>query len=214
MTPLLILFMIIIAMILVYYCIHLKSVEHFNESIIKSLNSIKLEQFGTTTPISIGGQQYNVQKSFDNKEEAGAFLSKLNIQNQKFITKLRAEYPNNEAVKLLVKRYRVNNISEVDPNNKSGSTSYIVNKGKEIGFCVRQKENPEKFNNFNTTMYVVLHEMAHLASKTYGHGTEFRNNFKFLLNEAHRQGVYESVNYMARPSSYCGIMISEIPPNF
>ena len=33
-------------------------------------------------------------------------------------------------------------------------------------------------------MYVALHEVSHIATKSIGHNDEFWNNFKFMITEA------------------------------
>jgi hypothetical protein len=60
-------------------------------------------------------------------------------------------------------------------------------------------------------MFVIIHELAHIASKTVGHNTEFYDNFKFLLNEATELGVYKPVNYGHNPEEYCGINVTNNP---
>ena len=33
-------------------------------------------------------------------------------------------------------------------------------------------------------MFVIIHELSHIMSKSIGHNSEFYDNFKFLLKEA------------------------------
>ena len=40
-------------------------------------------------------------------------------------------------------------------------------------------------------MFVAIHELAHIMSKTYGHNDEFRENFIFLLDNASKCGIYD-----------------------
>jgi len=46
-------------------------------------------------------------------------------------------------------------------------------------------------------------------SVTIGHNAEFYQNFRFLLQEAVQEGLYQPVDYMANPVNYCGIIIQE-----
>ena len=40
-------------------------------------------------------------------------------------------------------------------------------------------------------MFVTIHELAHVMTKSIGHKTEFWDNFKFLLQEAKDSGIHE-----------------------
>jgi hypothetical protein len=41
-----------------------------------------------------------------------------------------------------------------------------------------------------------------------GHGTEFVQNFAFLLTEAVEQGIYIKEHYSQNPVNYCGMQIA------
>ena len=91
-------------------------------------------------------------------------------------------------------------------------TSYSVNKGEKLVFCLRHRDGPNKgiLQDLNTLMFVALHEMSHLASKSYHHTPEFNDNFKFLMREAIHCGVYQKIKL---PKKYCGITITSSPLN-
>ena len=76
-----------------------------------------------------------------------------------------------ESLKRLKKNYRPNNITESSPGNKY--TSYSINKGDKIVFCLRSKDGSNKLEDINTMMFVAIHELAHLMTKSIGHTTEF-----------------------------------------
>jgi hypothetical protein len=66
----------------------------------------------------------------------------------------------------------------------------------------------------NTVMFVVLHEMAHLMTEqlsTGKHTSEFWANFRRLLEDASKIGVYSPVNYSRTPVDYCGMQITDSP---
>ena len=44
-------------------------------------------------------------------------------------------------------------------------------------------------------MFVTLHELSHIATKTIGHKSEFWENFKFLLQQAKEAGIHNPVDY-------------------
>lgn len=85
------------------------------------------------------------------------------------------------------------------------NTTYVLNKGQEISICL------ENFKNENDLFFVVLHELAHLGCFEYGHGTEFVNFFKFLLEKAIKSNQYSYVNYKTSPTEYCDILINSTP---
>ena len=45
-------------------------------------------------------------------------------------------------------------------------------------------------------MFVAFHEMAHVMSLSVGHTDEFWNNFKFILKNAIKIGVYKYVDFL------------------
>jgi len=96
-------------------------------------------------------------------------------------------------------------IYENDPSSKL--TSFSVNKGEEIAFCLRSKESNE-LHQLNLIMYVALHEMAHIACPEIGHGALFKKIFKFLTEISIELGLYKLDNYESSPVEYCGMMLS------
>jgi hypothetical protein len=101
----------------------------------------------------------------------------------------------------------------VENDMTSGDTSYSENKGQKIVVCLRDKTKPPEFPliDENTVMFVMLHEMAHLMTETIGHTQEFWLNFKRILHDAVKIGIYTSVNYAQKPTPYCGMTITDNP---
>ena len=90
-------------------------------------------------------------------------------------------------------------------------TSYSVNKGEELVFCLRLKKEGDKLVPKNTILFVALHELSHLMTLTLGHGEDFWNNFRFILKVAIDQNIYQSVDFNNNPVAYCGIQITDAP---
>lgn len=84
---------------------------------------------------------------------------------------------------------------------REGDSAYTENKSV-ITLCLK---NPEtgKFYSLNTLMYVALHELGHIISKTHGHNEEFKRNFATLLRQATKVGIYDP--RVPIPQTYCGI---------
>ena len=60
-------------------------------------------------------------------------------------------------------------------------------------------------------MFVALHEISHIATKSIGHKQEFWDNFKFILEEAVEIKIYKPVDYKKKPISYCSLNITDNP---
>ena len=96
-------------------------------------------------------------------------------------------------------------IYETDPS--SDLTSYSVNKGEELSFCLKSKKTGQH-HEINLLLYVALHEMAHIACPETGHGELFKELFKFLTEEAIKINIYKKDDYSAQPIEYCGMILS------
>ena len=112
-------------------------------------------------------------------------------------------------IKRLKKNYNGDVIAE-SPKN-SGSTSYSINKGEKIYLCIRQRNQQDELVDLNTITFVALHELAHLMTKSVGHTEEFWNNFKFILQEAINDGLYQYQDFRKNPVKYCGTLIADTP---
>lgn len=173
-----------------------------------------------------GDKQIKVDNNFINYPHAGKILSILDEKNKILIKHLNQKFINNETfgnnhepnqlviingVKQLTKNYNTNNLEENTPII-GGDTSYSLNKGKLIKICLRNIKEDYTIHDLNTITFVVLHELAHVFSKSYGHNNEFWINFKFLLQEANDINLIEIVDYHKEPISYCnGMMITYNP---
>ena len=60
-------------------------------------------------------------------------------------------------------------------------------------------------------MYVALHEVSHISTKSIGHNDEFWQNFKFMITEAKAINVYNPIDYKKEQVRYCGMNISDNP---
>ena len=104
---------------------------------------------------------------------------------------------------------RIQSVTIAESRETSSSTSYSVNKGEELVFCLRSKKEWNKFHNFNTIMYVALHEISHIACPEYGHGPLFKKIFAFITQVAIELNIYVHVDFNKSPEEYCGIYITE-----
>lgn len=90
-------------------------------------------------------------------------------------------------------------------------TSYSVNKGEQLVFCMRSRKNSakDKTHDINLMMYVVLHEISHIACPEYGHTQMFKDIFKFITQNAIAMGIYTPIDFKNIPTEYCGMTITD-----
>ncbi|ATZ80748.1 hypothetical protein BMW23_0702 [Bodo saltans virus] len=118
------------------------------------------------------------------------------------------KYPEyTEYINLLHKKAKYIVLLESTQNNVY--TSYSVNKGEKIVFCLRTKTTGDKLHDLNLIMYVVLHELAHVACPIYdNHGPLFMKIFKFLTQRAIELNLYQKIEFDKKPEKYCGMDIT------
>lgn len=91
----------------------------------------------------------------------------------------------------------------------SADVAYSVGKGA-ISLCVRGPGGGVE--GLNTSMFVLLHELAHVATDQYGHSSDFWDNMRFLLELADASGAYEYQRFEAGPpQAYCGTPLTSSP---
>jgi hypothetical protein len=149
-------------------------------------------------------------RNMSDKSQAANTLAVIKSNMRKLINYLQTNIDNfpeqSSSIKDLVKRTKTIYIMETPKDDKF--TSYTINKGEKIVFCLRSKIL-HNIHDINTIMYVVIHELSHVASSTYGHNAEFKENFKFLLVQANKIGIYKPIDYRISPQDYCGMTINE-----
>jgi hypothetical protein len=156
---------------------------------------------------NVDGRSYLVRNRID-KQEAADLLGRVNKKLIKIV-----EYMDNnvdtEESRRLVKNFSPDVISE--SLSDSSHTSYSVNKGEKIVFCLRSKDGREKLVDDNTMTFVAIHELAHLMTKSIGHNQDFWDNMKELLKVAIELGLYQKQDFKNNPVMYCGTKITDTP---
>jgi len=155
-----------------------------------------------------------VQCQYKNKDQAATMIGRLQVAAKKLIEYMVHTYPRDPRVARLVANYSDEAMMEGRPDPDNDNTSYVIRKGDKIVMCLRDNKDESKIEAYNTLIFVLVHEMSHLASLSYGHGREFQTNFKFLLDAAVKDKVYVPVDYRLRPVSFCGLHIDQSPLRF
>lgn len=157
------------------------------------------------------GQYYQVLKK-DNSSITANIIAKIKNNINTIVNYLKnnkKEYPKEEyAIDNLVNRTKNLEIIERPDDSEEYITSYTINKGEQMVLCLRSKLL-SKIHDMNIIMYVVIHEMAHIASNNVGHDDEFKRNFIFLLKIAIMLNIYKNVDYEKYPVNYCGMIVNE-----
>ncbi len=105
---------------------------------------------------------------------------------------------------------RIKNSEILESSDNGIYTSYSVNKGEQLVFCIRfRKSETGKLHDLNMLMYVVLHEMAHVACPEIGHTELFKDIFAFLTTEAMNIKLYKYIDFRKNSQEYCGLTISD-----
>jgi hypothetical protein len=165
----------------------------------------------TSVKSSVDGQSYNVRDMPD-KQAAADLMARIRLKMKKLKIYVEEKVPDKPQVKLLSKNFdaEAHRLGESTPDDEF--TSFSVNKGESVQFCLRQREgDDESLVNENVVMFVAIHEMGHIITKSIGHGPDFWNNFAWLLQQAETLGVYAPQNFTAQPVSYCGMKITDEP---
>jgi len=147
-----------------------------------------------------------------NDARGANLMAEIHMRVVELLRVLKQKYSNSGSVykqtlvSNLLRRYNPNNIIENSPNNIKRETSYTVGKGKILALCIKNKNGT--YVDINTLMYVVIHELGHLAVEEIDHKNEFKQAFGFLLREAIAAGIYQDVDYSRNPTYYCNMIIT------
>jgi len=153
------------------------------------------------------GEAYEVQ-SLPDKKEAADLLADVRARLEQLTRHLEKAEPDDERTRRLIVQFRPDKISEGADHSKY--TSYSVNKGERLVFCIRQKDSARTLMDLNTMLFVAIHEVAHICTTSVGHTTEFWDNMRWLLQHAINIGVYMDQDFK-KPKQYCGIKITSSP---
>jgi hypothetical protein len=119
-----------------------------------------------------------------------------------------------ERVEQLMRNYSSDRIYEISPLNSAGVTSYAEDK-KTLILCLRKKEpntrGEYELHDVDLLVFVLLHELSHMACACWQHPTQFWELFKFMLMNASEAGIYTPVDFNKYPTTYCGLRLSYNP---
>ena len=146
---------------------------------------------------------YYTQKS--NAKMAAEKLVKIDIFLEKLNKHLLEDHKDNKMIQKKLK----NNVTIKELPKNSKHVGYIINKNT-LHICLRNK-NGQFINKYNKVYFVVMHELAHMITKTTGHTDEYWNNYKLILETSINHKLYTYNNYYENPVEYCGKKINSTP---
>lgn len=158
---------------------------------------------------NIDGKYYLV-RNLPDKQLMADRIAYIRLNILKLIQHMQmtsSEYKDN--INTLANKF--NNVTISENIFDSNYTSYSVNKGEQLVFCMRSRDHQMKdsMHDINLMMYVVLHEISHIACPEYGHTQKFKDIFKFITQQAISIGIYEPIDFKHIPKEYCGMIISD-----
>lgn len=158
---------------------------------------------GTVEVLARNGKAYECL-ALPGAEAVAQRLADLEHALRRMMRKARDAMPEDPRLKNIKKRWN-GTLREARPGK---DIAYSVSKDA-IYVCVRDADG--SLGDWNTCMFVLVHELAHVATDEWGHPPRFWKNMTFLLQLAESMGYYAYVAYEAEHVTYCGRHISSSP---
>lgn len=158
---------------------------------------------------NVDGNKYCVRER-KKLQAAADLLASVTDKCKKLVQYMEENHNNESRVQRLVAGYNPQKVVETLPTSEY--TAYSENKGEKLAFCLnKSKEDNDNLIDEGTLMFVAIHELAHIMTKSIGHKSEFWENFKFLLECAKESGIHNPIDYKNSPAEYCGMKIHDNP---
>jgi hypothetical protein len=167
------------------------------------------------TKSSLDNNYYKV-RSNDNRQQKADLLALIKLKLGVIVENLaKSQYSLNPSVQRLMANWS-KGVSVKEIGNMESDAAYVINK-QYMSFCLPSDVGNSP-DNINLMTYVGIHELSHVMSNEIGHGSEFIENFEFLLNFAktltyfdpvleQTLPVYIQLNKMNTADNYCGVPI-------
>ena len=150
------------------------------------------------------GTAYYV-KNLPDADNAAEHLARLHQHMKTFLDRATAKEPSDPRL-LRIKERWSGTLSEIP--EKADNVAYSLGKNS-IYICVREKNG--QLAEINVSLFVLLHELAHVATDSYGHTKEFWRNMKYLLELAEDVGVYKYIDHNESVETLCGRVLGTNP---
>lgn len=151
----------------------------------------------------ITGKEYAVKRGPDSQRMADR-LATLEMRLRRLLDGASASMPDDPRIAAIRRRWD-GTLSEVEADQE---VAFSVDKSS-VHLCLRDQHG--RLEDLNTSMFVLLHELAHVATQDYGHSAAFWANMRFLLELAERLGLYTYHDYASKTTTYCGHPLGSSP---
>ena len=160
---------------------------------------VVLLQFSKNNTLKVEGVPFNVQQSASRLQQLSARrLHTIKTKLDRLVEYMATHNePSAELSNRLFIKYKTLKLGETLQRDQK--VGYTVNKN-EIRLCVR---NGEELYDMNATMFVALHELAHVMSVSIGHTEEYQRNFRHILMLSANLGIYQPAT---SPVPHCGLV--------
>lgn len=148
-------------------------------------------------------KEYRV-KPLPDAVQAADRLAELEMRLKDFLEQADRLVPGDPRIRNV--RVRWNGTLAETPGG--GDIAYSIGKDS-VYVCIRDASG--RLDDVNTCMFVLLHELAHLATDAWGHPAVFWKNMKFLLELAEKTGTYAYQDFAATTVTYCGRVLGGSP---
>ena len=120
---------------------------------------------------TVDGNKYCVRER-ENLQKAADLLAKVTEKSKKLVEYVQEQHPDNPNVARLVEKYNPKKVMETLPTSKY--TAYSENKGEKLAFCLNKiKTENDNLIDEHTLMFVTIHELSHIMTKSIGHKSDF-----------------------------------------
>jgi len=157
--------------------------------------------------------EYYLVRNLKDKEIAANMLATIQTRILDFTNYLTSNIDNKEFIEykpyIIQLNDNIKNVVIAESSSSPKYTSYSINKGEKLVLCLRSRRDWNKFHDINLLMYVVLHEMSHIACPEYDHTPLFKKIFAFFVIEAEKIGYYKQIDFRNNPEEYCGMTVND-----
>lgn len=162
---------------------------------------------------TVDGKYYSV-KDMPDKHVVADILAQIRLNILKLIDYMSSEMNKDDTKKEFIPyierlRNKINYVIISENVSDHYYTSYSVNKGEQLVFCVRSRKVRDNIHDINLMMYVVLHEISHIACPEFGHTQLFKKIFAFITKSAIDIGIYRYIDFKTNNQEYCGLSITD-----
>lgn len=120
-------------------------------------------------------------------------LARLRERMERFVEYL--VHLDDPMTRRLLERVRTKNV-QIQGSTRRDFAAFTENKGDRIAVCLSDTRRASTYDN--DLFYVLLHELAHLSTVTYGHNQEFWDHFAVLQRHAQDAGLLAPVSKNAQ----------------